>query len=138
MVREENIEIASKGASIIPASTANSDYCSIVIIAQNNQPEPIYSEVTSLEINHELAITPQEAPKMVIDMIMAEANHSKKNKELTPPQEASVDIQKASQKAYNNVQCISAQRVPDPFRYVATLHEFLPDFEKASGPSQHL
>ncbi|MBW0495489.1 hypothetical protein O181_035204 [Austropuccinia psidii MF-1] len=103
MVREENIETASNVARIIPASTTNSDYCSIVIIARNNQPEPIYPEVTNLDINQELAITPQEAPKMVINMIMAEANDLKKNKELTPPQEASVDIQKASQKAYNNV-----------------------------------
>ncbi|MBW0585149.1 hypothetical protein O181_124864 [Austropuccinia psidii MF-1] len=35
-------------------------------------------------------------------------------------------------------QCIAAQRVPDPFRSVEKLHEFLPDCEKISGPSQHL
>ncbi|MBW0557280.1 hypothetical protein O181_096995 [Austropuccinia psidii MF-1] len=33
---------------------------------------------------------------------MAEANQLQKDKELTPPQEASVDIYKASQKAYKN------------------------------------
>ncbi|MBW0504381.1 hypothetical protein O181_044096, partial [Austropuccinia psidii MF-1] len=35
-------------------------------------------------------------------------------------------------------QCISAQNVPDPFRSVEKLHEFLPDCEKIPGPSQHL
>ncbi|MBW0553220.1 hypothetical protein O181_092935 [Austropuccinia psidii MF-1] len=35
-------------------------------------------------------------------------------------------------------QCIAAQRVPDPCRYVEKLHEFLPDCEKIPGPSQHL
>ncbi|MBW0555849.1 hypothetical protein O181_095564 [Austropuccinia psidii MF-1] len=35
-------------------------------------------------------------------------------------------------------QCNAEQRVPDPCRYVAELHEFLPDCEKAPGPSQHL
>ncbi|MBW0517327.1 hypothetical protein O181_057042 [Austropuccinia psidii MF-1] len=33
---------------------------------------------------------------------------------------------------------IAAQRVPDPFRYVERLHEFLPDCEKIPGPSQHM
>ncbi|MBW0571513.1 hypothetical protein O181_111228 [Austropuccinia psidii MF-1] len=35
-------------------------------------------------------------------------------------------------------QCIAAQRVPDPFRSVEKLHEFLSDCDKISGPSQHL
>ncbi|MBW0590228.1 hypothetical protein O181_129943 [Austropuccinia psidii MF-1] len=35
-------------------------------------------------------------------------------------------------------QCIAAQRVPDPCRYVEKLHKFLPDCEKAPGPSQNL
>ncbi|MBW0557124.1 hypothetical protein O181_096839 [Austropuccinia psidii MF-1] len=35
-------------------------------------------------------------------------------------------------------QCIAAQRVPDPCRYLEKLHEFLPDCEKIPGPSQHL
>ncbi|MBW0513107.1 hypothetical protein O181_052822 [Austropuccinia psidii MF-1] len=52
--------------------------------------------------NQDPAITPQAAPKKVIDVIMAEANQLQKEKELTPPQEASVDIYKASQKAYSN------------------------------------
>ncbi|MBW0575130.1 hypothetical protein O181_114845 [Austropuccinia psidii MF-1] len=35
-------------------------------------------------------------------------------------------------------QCIAAQRVPDPFRSLEKLHEFLPDCEKITGPYQHL
>ncbi|MBW0588704.1 hypothetical protein O181_128419 [Austropuccinia psidii MF-1] len=35
-------------------------------------------------------------------------------------------------------QCIAAQRVPDPCRYVEKLHEFSSDGEKIAGPSQHL
>ncbi|MBW0547302.1 hypothetical protein O181_087017, partial [Austropuccinia psidii MF-1] len=138
VVRQENIETASTVTRIIPASTVNSDHNSTVIVTQNNQPEPISSELINLDIsntlqkaknlgnNQEQAKTPQEAPKKVIDVIMAEAKQLQKDKgqlmtsklkdyvivkliilfylqtELTPPQEASVDIYKASQKAYNN------------------------------------
>ncbi|MBW0583435.1 hypothetical protein O181_123150 [Austropuccinia psidii MF-1] len=35
-------------------------------------------------------------------------------------------------------QCIAAQRVPDPCRYVEKLHKFLPYYEKIPGPSQNL
>ncbi|MBW0589998.1 hypothetical protein O181_129713 [Austropuccinia psidii MF-1] len=35
-------------------------------------------------------------------------------------------------------QCTEAQRVPDPFRSVEKLHEFLTDSEKVPGQSQHL
>ncbi|MBW0547227.1 hypothetical protein O181_086942 [Austropuccinia psidii MF-1] len=35
-------------------------------------------------------------------------------------------------------QCIAAQRVPDPFRSVGKLHEFLPYCGKIPGPSQYL
>ncbi|MBW0512632.1 hypothetical protein O181_052347 [Austropuccinia psidii MF-1] len=31
--------------------------------------------------------------------------------------------------------CIAAEQVPDPFRSMEKLHEFLPDCEKISGPS---
>ncbi|MBW0590766.1 hypothetical protein O181_130481 [Austropuccinia psidii MF-1] len=34
--------------------------------------------------------------------------------------------------------CTAIQGVPDPARSVEKLHEFLPDFEKAPGPSQYL
>ncbi|MBW0589043.1 hypothetical protein O181_128758 [Austropuccinia psidii MF-1] len=104
MARQEDMENASTATSIIPASTAKSDYNSTVIITQNNQPEPISSELINLVIsntiqkaknlanNQEPAITPQAAPKRVIDVIIVEANKLQRNKELTPPQEASVDI----------------------------------------------
>ncbi|MBW0563876.1 hypothetical protein O181_103591 [Austropuccinia psidii MF-1] len=102
MVRQENIEIASAVTSIIPASTGNSDHNSTIIITQKNQPEPISSGLINLDINQEPAITPQAAPKKVIDVIMEEANQLQKDKELTPPQEASVGIYKARKKAYSN------------------------------------
>ncbi|MBW0576481.1 hypothetical protein O181_116196, partial [Austropuccinia psidii MF-1] len=51
----------------------------------------------------EQPISPHAAPTKVIDVIMAEDNQIQKDKDLTPPQDASVDIYKASQKAYNNV-----------------------------------
>ncbi|MBW0588159.1 hypothetical protein O181_127874 [Austropuccinia psidii MF-1] len=115
MVRQENIETASTVTSIILASTVNPDHNSTVIATQNNKPEQIFSELINLDIintlqkannlrnNQEAAITPKAAPKKVIDMTMAEANELQKDKELTPPHEASVDIYKASQKAYRNV-----------------------------------
>ncbi|MBW0569046.1 hypothetical protein O181_108761 [Austropuccinia psidii MF-1] len=35
-------------------------------------------------------------------------------------------------------QCPGVQGVPEPFRSVEKLHEFLPDCEKIPGPSQYL
>ncbi|MBW0566464.1 hypothetical protein O181_106179, partial [Austropuccinia psidii MF-1] len=111
---QENIETASTVTGIIPASTFSSEHNSTVIVTQNNQPEPISSELINFDIrntlhkaknlanNQEAAITPQTAPRKVIDVIMAKANWVQKEKELTPPQEASVDIYKASNKAYKN------------------------------------
>ncbi|MBW0593267.1 hypothetical protein O181_132982, partial [Austropuccinia psidii MF-1] len=46
VVRQENIETASTVTSIIPAST--------VIVTQNNQPEPISSELINLDISNTL------------------------------------------------------------------------------------
>ncbi|MBW0585477.1 hypothetical protein O181_125192, partial [Austropuccinia psidii MF-1] len=54
MVRQENIETASPVASIIPASTVNSDHNSTVIITQNNQSESISSELINLDISNTL------------------------------------------------------------------------------------
>ncbi|MBW0591825.1 hypothetical protein O181_131540, partial [Austropuccinia psidii MF-1] len=54
MVRQENIETASTVTSIIPASTVNSDHNSTVIVTQNNQPEPISSELINLDISNTL------------------------------------------------------------------------------------
>ncbi|MBW0586491.1 hypothetical protein O181_126206 [Austropuccinia psidii MF-1] len=54
MVRQENIETASTVTSIIPASNVISDPNSTVIIAQNNQQEPISSELINLDISNTL------------------------------------------------------------------------------------
>ncbi|MBW0525079.1 hypothetical protein O181_064794, partial [Austropuccinia psidii MF-1] len=54
LVRQENIETVSTLTSIIPASTVNSEHNSTVIITQNNQQEPIPSELISLEISNTL------------------------------------------------------------------------------------
>ncbi|MBW0567930.1 hypothetical protein O181_107645, partial [Austropuccinia psidii MF-1] len=54
VVRQENIETASTVTSIIPASTVNSDHNSTIIVTQNIQPEPISSELVSLEISNTL------------------------------------------------------------------------------------
>ncbi|MBW0517674.1 hypothetical protein O181_057389, partial [Austropuccinia psidii MF-1] len=114
VVRQENIETESTATSIITAITSNSDHNRTVIITQNNKVETISSELINLPIrnslqkannlakNIEQAITPQETLKKAIYMIMAEANHLYEDTELAQPEEASVDIQKASWKAYNN------------------------------------
>ncbi|MBW0561449.1 hypothetical protein O181_101164 [Austropuccinia psidii MF-1] len=74
MVRQGKIETESTATIIIPASNVNSDHNRTVIIAQNNQTEPISSELINLDIcnnlekannlanNQEQAITPQEDP----------------------------------------------------------------------------
>ncbi|MBW0591139.1 hypothetical protein O181_130854, partial [Austropuccinia psidii MF-1] len=54
MVRQENIETASTVTSIIPDSTVSSEHNSTVIVTQNNQPEPISSEVINLHISNTL------------------------------------------------------------------------------------
>ncbi|MBW0468754.1 hypothetical protein O181_008469 [Austropuccinia psidii MF-1] len=114
MGRQENLETASTATSIIHASNFSSDHNKIVIIAKNTQAEPISSDLINLYIgntlqkaqnlanNQEQAIAPQEALKNLVDMFMSEANRLQKDKELTLPQEDSVDIHKASQGAYNS------------------------------------
>ncbi|MBW0526016.1 hypothetical protein O181_065731, partial [Austropuccinia psidii MF-1] len=54
VVRQENVETTSTVTSIIPASTVNSDHNSSIIVTQNNQPEPISSELINLEIGNTL------------------------------------------------------------------------------------
>ncbi|MBW0515426.1 hypothetical protein O181_055141 [Austropuccinia psidii MF-1] len=147
MIRRENIETASTVTTIIPASTVNSDHNSTIIITQNNQPEPISSELITLDIantlqkaknlanNQEPAINPKADPKKVIDMIMAEAKQLQKEKELTPPQKASVEIYKAIQKAYNNVlQPKEYQILEDLWKNCMNCYLT----EEIPGPSQHL
>ncbi|MBW0504014.1 hypothetical protein O181_043729, partial [Austropuccinia psidii MF-1] len=92
LVRQENIETASTVTGIIPESTVNSDYNSTVIITQNNQPEPISSELLNMDINNTIQKannlannqepdkTPQAEPKNVIEIIIEEANKFQKDK----------------------------------------------------------
>ncbi|MBW0518200.1 hypothetical protein O181_057915, partial [Austropuccinia psidii MF-1] len=154
VVRQENIETDSTVTSIVPASTVNSDHISTKNLANSLQPY------------QEQAITPQAAPRKVIDVIMAEANQLQKDKGQLMTSKLIKDFHNnefsnseadhtvlPSNRAENTTrslnghlqsqpeglqQCTAAQRVPDPCRYVEKLHEFLPDSEKVSGPSQHL
>ncbi|MBW0515510.1 hypothetical protein O181_055225, partial [Austropuccinia psidii MF-1] len=172
VARQENIETASTLTSIIPASTVNSDHNSTITIAQNNQPEPISSELNSLVIsntlqkannlanNQEPAITPQAAPKKghrhdygrsqsvtegkrsVDDLQIDKLCHSEADNTILPSNRTDTATRSPSRHIQSQPeglkQCIAAQRVPDPCRSVEKLHEFLPDFERIPGPSQHL
>ncbi|MBW0576852.1 hypothetical protein O181_116567 [Austropuccinia psidii MF-1] len=141
-------ETASTATSIIPDSTANSNYDSTVIITQNNQLEPISSEFIKLDIGNTLqkaknlannqapAITPQAAPKKGYrrDYGTSQSVTEGQGAE-TATRSLSGHIQSQPEGLQ---QCISAQRVPHPCRSVEKLQEFLPDCEKIPGPSQHL
>ncbi|MBW0494485.1 hypothetical protein O181_034200 [Austropuccinia psidii MF-1] len=87
--------------------------------------------------NQDPAINPKEAPKKLIDMIMAEDNQLQKDmgQSDTATRSLSEDIQSQPEGLQ---QCIAAQRVPNSCRSVEKLHEFLPGCEKIPGPSQHL
>ncbi|MBW0585931.1 hypothetical protein O181_125646, partial [Austropuccinia psidii MF-1] len=158
MVRQENIETASTATSIIPASTANSDYNGTVIITQNNQPEPIFSELISLHISYTLQKAKNLANSYRCDYGRSQSAiegqgsvngsqtdkfcHSEADNTILPSNRAdtsttslSGDIQSHSEVLQK---CIAAQRGPYPFRSVEKLHEFSPDFEKIPGPSHHL
>ncbi|MBW0492644.1 hypothetical protein O181_032359 [Austropuccinia psidii MF-1] len=158
MVRQENIETASTATSIIPASTANSDYNSTVIIAQNNQPEPITSELINLKISATLQKAKNLANSYRCDYGRSQSvtegkgsvNGSQTDKlcyseaDNTVLPENRADIATSSLSGHIKSQpeglqqCISKKGVPDPCRSVEKLHEFLPDCEKISGPFQHL
>ncbi|MBW0554446.1 hypothetical protein O181_094161 [Austropuccinia psidii MF-1] len=66
---------------------------------------------------------------------MAEANQLQKDKADTTTRSLS---EHSRSQPEGLQQFIAAQGVPDPCRSVEKLHEFLPDCEKISGPSQHL
>ncbi|MBW0516058.1 hypothetical protein O181_055773, partial [Austropuccinia psidii MF-1] len=171
VVTQEKIETASTVTSIIPSSTANSDYNSTAIITQKNQPEPIPYELISLDIIN----TPQKAKNLAKSRSQLQSlkqlpkvnRHNYDRSQSATEGQGSVDDSQIDKlchseadntvlplnKAYNTTrslsgdlkrqpegiqQCIAAQRVPDPFRFVEKLHQFLPDCEKFSGPSQHL
>ncbi|MBW0530839.1 hypothetical protein O181_070554, partial [Austropuccinia psidii MF-1] len=146
VLRQKNIETDSTVRSIIPASTLNSDHNSTVIIAQNNQPEPISSELINLDISHRhdygRSQSVTEGKGSVDDFQINKLLHSEADNTVLPSNRA--DTATRSLSGYLKIQpeglqqCISAQRVPDPCRSVEKLHEFFPDCEKIPGPSQHL
>ncbi|MBW0494242.1 hypothetical protein O181_033957 [Austropuccinia psidii MF-1] len=70
-------------------------------------------------------------------MIISEANQLQKDKSQAEDSTRSLSGHLQSQ-SEGLQQFLAAQRVPDPCRSVEKLHEFLPDCEKVSGPSQHL
>ncbi|MBW0562042.1 hypothetical protein O181_101757 [Austropuccinia psidii MF-1] len=127
MVQQENIETASSVTSIIPASTVNSDHNSTISITQNNQPEPISSELISFAIRASYNPSSSSQKGHRRDYGRSQAD--------TTTRSLSGHIQSQPE---GLKQCIAGQRVPDPFRSVEKLHEFLPDCEKIPGPSQHL
>ncbi|MBW0482946.1 hypothetical protein O181_022661 [Austropuccinia psidii MF-1] len=147
MVRQQNIETATTATSIISASTINFDHDRIVIITQNYQPEPIYFKLINLDIsntlkiaknlanNQEKAITPQEALRKAMLVIMEKVNQLQKDKADTATRSLSEHLQSHPEGLQ---QYLEAQRVPDPCRSVEKLHESLPDCEKIFGQSQHL
>ncbi|MBW0567849.1 hypothetical protein O181_107564 [Austropuccinia psidii MF-1] len=113
MVIWEKIETGSTVTSIIPASTVNSNHNSTVLVTQNNQPEPISSELINLHISNTLHkaktlanITEEQGS--VDDFQINKLCHSEAdNTALTSNRAdtattASVDIYKASKKAHNN------------------------------------
>ncbi|MBW0517561.1 hypothetical protein O181_057276 [Austropuccinia psidii MF-1] len=170
VAREENIETASTATSIIPASNTNSEYNSTVIIAQDNQPEPISSELINLDISNTLQKARNLANKASYKPSSSSQkdyrHHYGRNQSVTEGQgsvNGSQTDKLCHSEANNTVlpssraftitrilsehikiqpeglqHCIAAQRVPDPYRSVEKLHEFLPACEKTPGPSQHL
>ncbi|MBW0462163.1 hypothetical protein O181_001878, partial [Austropuccinia psidii MF-1] len=141
VVREENIETASTVTNIIPASTVNFDNNSTVILTQNNQPEPIYSELIDLDISNTL-----QKAKNLANSSLSQINETLMffEKALRTIKTASNDNATSSLSGYIQSQpeglqqCIAAQRVPDCCKSVEKLHEFLPDCERIPGPFQHL
>ncbi|MBW0526787.1 hypothetical protein O181_066502 [Austropuccinia psidii MF-1] len=114
----------------------------------------------NLANNQEPTITPQAAPKKghrcdygrsqsvkegqgsVDDSQINKLCHSENYNIVLPSNRADTTTRRLS--GYMKIQpegvqqCISAQRVPDPCRYVEKLHEIFPDCEKIPGQFQHL
>ncbi|MBW0578740.1 hypothetical protein O181_118455, partial [Austropuccinia psidii MF-1] len=170
MVRQENIETASSVTRIIPASTANSDHNSTIIVTKNNKPEQMFSELIKLDISNTLqkaknlanragynpssssqkghrrdygrSQSVTERQGLVDDFQINKLCNSEADKTVLHSKRAETATRSLSGHLESQPdglqQCIAAQRVPDPFRSVEKLHEFLPDCETITGPSQHL
>ncbi|MBW0570327.1 hypothetical protein O181_110042 [Austropuccinia psidii MF-1] len=157
MVRQENIKTASTVTRIIPASTINSDHNSIVIVTQNNQPEPISSELINLNKSDTLQKgknlanshrhdysqiqSATEGQGSVDDLQINKLCHSEADKTVLPSKRAETATRLSGNlKSQSDAvqQCNTVQGVPDPCQSVEKLHEFLPDCKKIPGPFQHL
>ncbi|MBW0474935.1 hypothetical protein O181_014650 [Austropuccinia psidii MF-1] len=170
LVRQVNIETESTATSIIPSSTSNYEYNSTVIIAQNNQPEPICSELINLDISNTLQKAkdlPNRASHNPSNSSQKGYRHDYGRSQSAKEGQGSVNGSQPDKLCHSEAdntslpsnrsdtatrslnghiqsqpeglhQCIASQRVPDPFRSVKKLHDFLPDCEKIPGPSQNL
>ncbi|MBW0495516.1 hypothetical protein O181_035231 [Austropuccinia psidii MF-1] len=117
-----------------------------LIIAQNNQPEPISAELINLDISN----TPKKAKNLANRASYNPSGSSQKGYRHRYGRSQSVaegqGVDTATRSLSGNLKShpegihhfISAPRVPDPCRSVEKLHEFLPDCERILGPSQDL
>ncbi|MBW0586529.1 hypothetical protein O181_126244, partial [Austropuccinia psidii MF-1] len=162
VVRQENIETAFTVTSIIPASTVISDHNSTVIITQNNQQDPISSELINLDISNthqkikDLENTPKkghrsdygrrqsdtEGQGSVKDFHNNKLYNSEADDTIFPSKRADTSTRSLSGHLQSQPeglqQCTAARRVPDPCKSVAKLHELITDCKKILGSSQHL
>ncbi|MBW0551795.1 hypothetical protein O181_091510 [Austropuccinia psidii MF-1] len=135
MVGQENVETDSTVTSIIPGSTVNSDHNSTIIITQNNQPEPISSELINLNRSRAL----QKGKELANRASYSPSSSSQKghrsdygrSQSVTEGQGADTTTRSLSGYIQSHPeglqQCIAAQEVPDSCRSVEKLCEFLPD-----------
>ncbi|MBW0508070.1 hypothetical protein O181_047785 [Austropuccinia psidii MF-1] len=134
MLRQENIEAASTVTSITP------DHNSAIIIAQKNQPESISSELINLGISN--THQKEKNSPNIDDSQSNKLVHSEDDNTVLPSNRADTATRSLSRYIQSHPegleQCIAAQRVPDSYRSVEKLHEFLPDCEKFPEPSQNL
>ncbi|MBW0572897.1 hypothetical protein O181_112612, partial [Austropuccinia psidii MF-1] len=150
VVRQENIETASTVTRIILAST--------VIITQNNQQEPISSELNNLDISNTLQKSQNlansyrhdfgrrqsdtEGQGSVKDFHNNKLCNSEADDTILPSKRADTATRSLSghlqRQPEGLQQYTAAQRVPDPCISVEKLHELIPDCQKISGSSQHL
>ncbi|MBW0465030.1 hypothetical protein O181_004745 [Austropuccinia psidii MF-1] len=138
------METESTATSISPASNINSDHNSIGIIPQNNQKEPISSELINLDICNTL----HKAYNWVNRASYNPSGSSQKchrhdyGRSQSVPEEKGTTTRSLTGHIKSHPEglkeFLAAQRIPDPCRSVKKLHELLPDCEKVSGPSHYL
>ncbi|MBW0583535.1 hypothetical protein O181_123250, partial [Austropuccinia psidii MF-1] len=137
MVRKESIETASTVTSIIPAST--------VIGTQNNQPEPISSELINLDRGNTLQRAKKLANRASYNPCRSSQTGIRCDYGRSQPGTEGKGAHTATRGLSGHIksqpqsieQCPAVQGVPDPCRSVEKLHEFLPDCQKIPGPCQY-